>query len=85
MKAPKEMICAVVHVGTQAPGVLQQVVLDPKKIKGDETKIIRLGDYPGDEYTGWQRLENIDLIEVLGVATYDPEKRTVTVTPDAAA
>ncbi len=75
------MIVCVVQVHTQAPGVLHQVVVDPKKIKGD---LIRLGDYPGDEYVGWQRLTNIDIVITLGVATYDQDKRTVTVTPDAA-
>ena len=78
------MICAVVHVGTQQPGVLHQVVIDPEKLKGVKgAQIIRLGDYPGDEYCGWQRLDNIDVVEVLGVATYDKEKKCVTVTPRA--
>ena len=80
MKPPKEMVCVVAHVASQAPAVFHQFVIDPGKVKGE---LIRLGDYPGDEYVGWQRLQNIDIIEVLGVATYDQEKKKITVTPDA--
>ena len=80
MKKPTEMICAVIHASTQAPSVLHQVVIDPEKVKGN---IIRLGDYPGDEYVGWLNLQHIDVIEVLGVATYDAAAKKVTVTPNA--
>ena len=86
MNTPTEMICAVVQVATQAPGVLHQVIIDAAKVKRLNAgptgmDLIRLGDYPGDEYVGWQRLQNISIIVVLGHA--DVVDKRVVVTPHA--
>lgn len=74
-----EPVCAVIHLAHQHPAVLHMVVLDPGKIKNGS--LIRLGDFPGDEAVGWQYLESIEVLQVLGRATYDAEKRQVTVAP----
>jgi hypothetical protein len=54
-----------VQLRHQAPGVIHQVVLDPAKIKDG---LIRLGDWPGDEAVGWQHLENVTVLVILGRA-----------------
>jgi hypothetical protein len=49
---------------------IEQVVIrnnDPT-IATSEGTIIRLGETPGDEYMGWVRLEDIELVAVLGRA-----------------
>ena len=83
MKLPTRMSLAIVHLPSQQPSVIHQVVIDPSKIRtlprGD---LIRLGDYPGDEAVGWQRIETIELLDTIGAATFDPETKTLTVTPD---
>ena len=79
MKLPTRMSLAIVHLPSQQPSVIHQVVLDPAKVRGD---LIRLGDYPGDEAVGWQRIETIELLDTIGAATFDPETKTLTVTPD---
>ena len=73
MEAPQVALVAVVQVGTQPPGVLHQVILSPDKVK--DGLLIRLGDFPGDEYTGWQFLRNVAVVQVLGKAVYDEEKK----------
>jgi hypothetical protein len=65
----------VVQLLTQAPGVLHQITLDPNKIKDG---LIRIGDTPGDEATGWQ--QNIHVHVILGTAKLEKDG-TVTVTP----
>ena len=59
---------AVVQLRTQPEGVIHQVTLRPDKVK---ESIIRLGDTPGDEITGWQYPDNILIVEILGEAFED--------------
>ena len=80
-------ICAVVQLAHQPPGVIHQVVLDPAKTKavageinGKTPFLIRLGEWPGDQANGWQYIENIAVLAVLGRATRDGN--SVTVTPE---
>lgn len=84
-------ICAVVQLATQPPGVIHQVILDPAKTKavageiaGRTPFLIRLGEWPGDEARGWQYVENIAVLAVLGRASLGEgdQKFTVTVTPE---
>ena len=73
---PRELIdaiCAIVHFSHQQPHVYHQVTLDPEKVKDN---FIRIGDYPGDEYCGWQPLEAITIHVELGIV--DLEAKTVT-------
>ena len=63
--SPTEPTCCVVQLRHQAPGVIHQVVLDPAKMKDG---LIRLGDWPGDEAVGWQHLENVTVLVILGRA-----------------
>ena len=63
--SPTEPTCCVVQLRHQAPGVIHQVVLDPLKMKDG---LIRLGDWPGDEACGWQHLENVVVLTILGTA-----------------
>lgn len=77
-------IVAVVHLAHQPPLVNHQVLLHPDKIVSYADKdghMIRLGEFPGDEANGWIDLQAIEILHVLGSATYDPEKREVKVTP----
>jgi len=83
-----EPVCCVVQLAHQAPGVVHQVVLDPSKTKavadelaGRAPFLIRLGDWPGDEARGWQYMDNIAVLVVLGRAELIDEK-TVRVTPE---
>jgi hypothetical protein len=62
-------------VTTERPGVLHQVVLDPAKLKDG---LIRLGEWPGDEFRGWKRLEDVQIISVLGRAERNGNEVTVT-------
>ena len=80
-----ERVCAVVHLAHQHPMVAHQVVLDPAKVVTPQfgKDLIRIGDYPGDEAAGWNFLEAIEILHVLGTADYDPEKREVRITPYA--
>jgi hypothetical protein len=65
-------------------------VLDPAKLKDG---LIRLGEWPGDEFRGWKRLEDVQIISVLGRAAITKRDGTawegseadkaVTVTPNA--
>ena len=64
--SPTEPTCCVVQLRHQAPGVIHQVVLDPAKMKDG---LIRLGEWPGDEAHGWQHLENVTVLTILGTAT----------------
>jgi hypothetical protein len=65
MDTPTQPIVAVIHTRMQPPGVLQQVTIRPDKLKGN---IIRFGETPADEYMGWVRLEDIEVVAVLGKA-----------------
>ena len=47
----------------QAAGVIHQVVIDPAKIRDG---LIRLGEWPGDEANGWQYVDNLTVLLVLG-------------------
>lgn len=69
-------VCAVVQLRHQQPGVVHQVVLDPAKVKGE---LIRLGEWPGDEASGWKYVRDVIVVEPLGYAARDGN--TVTVTP----
>ena len=71
MEAPTQAIVAVIHTRMQPPGVLQQVTIRPDKVKGE---ILRLGETPADEYIGWVRLEDIEIVAVLGKAVPDGDK-----------
>ena len=75
MQLPEKAILAIVRPldGVQNPGLLFQVIIDPKKVNGE---FIRLGDYGGDELTGWKRWENIDIVHILG--TLGEDGKTVT-------
>jgi len=67
--------------------VIHQVVLDPGKVKavsgaevgGKTPFLIRLGEWPGDQINGWQWMDNIAVLVVLGRASRDGN--TVTVVP----
>ena len=63
--SPSAPTLCVVQLRHQAPGVIHQVVIDPDKIKDG---LIRLGDWPGDEAVGWQHVENITVLVILGLA-----------------
>jgi hypothetical protein len=65
METPTQAIVAVIHTKMQPPGVLQQVTIRPDKVKGN---ILRLGETPADEYMGWVRLEDVEIVQVLGKA-----------------
>ncbi len=71
MDSPTQPIVAVIHTRMQPPGVLQQVTIRPDKVKGE---IIRLGETPADEYMGWVRLEDVEIVQVLGKAVEQPDK-----------
>ena len=58
-----EPTLCVVQLKHQAPGVIHQVVLDPAKMRDG---LIRLGDWPGDEANGWQYVDNVQVLLVLG-------------------
>jgi len=45
------------------PAEYYQVTIDPNMVRGD---FIRFGQNPGDELMGWQRLEAITVVQVLG-------------------
>lgn len=81
-----EPVCCVVQLVHQQPGVIHQVVLDPAKTKavageiaGRTPFLIRIGEWPGDEANGWQYMDNVLVLAVLGRATR--EENSVTVTP----
>lgn len=59
----KEPTLCVVQLKHQTPGVVHQVVLDPQKMKDG---LIRLGEWPGDEANGWQLMDNIVVLAILG-------------------
>ena len=61
--SPTEPTLCVVQLRHQAPGVIHQVVLDPQKMRDG---LIRLGEWPGDEAHGWQHMENVCVLTVLG-------------------
>ena len=65
----------MVQLKHQHAGVVHQVVLDPAKIKEG---LIRLGDWPGDEAVGWQFMQNITVLLVLGKAEIVEGKTQVT-------
>jgi hypothetical protein len=71
METPTQAIVAVIHTRMQPPGVLQQVTIRPDKVKGN---ILRLGETPADEYMGWVRLEDVEIVQVLGKAEQQPDK-----------
>ena len=53
----------MVQLKHQPQGVVHQVVIDPAKIRDG---LIRLGDWPGDEANGWQYVDNLTVLLVLG-------------------
>ena len=61
--SPTEPTLCVVQIKHQAAGVIHQVVIDPAKIRDG---LIRLGDWPGDEANGWQYVDNLTVLLVLG-------------------
>ena len=63
--SPTEPTLCVVQLRHQAPGVIHQVVLDPAKMKDG---LIRIGEWPGDEAHGWQHMENVCVLTILGRA-----------------
>lgn len=50
------------------PGVLHQVTLRRDKVSGEH---IRLGETPGDELSGWQWLDALEVVGVLGILQDD--------------
>ena len=60
-----EPTLCVVQLKHQAPGVIHQVVLDPAKMRDG---LIRIGEWPGDEAHGWQYMDNVTVLAVLGRA-----------------
>ena len=66
----------IIQLRTQTSGVIHQVMLRPDKIKDG---LIRLGETPGDEASGWQYPANIIVLSVLGIGTEEKDK-TWTVT-----
>lgn len=68
-------LLAVIHLATQPPGVLQQVVLRPDKFSPNKT-LIRLGETQGDEACCWADVRHVQIVEWLG--TVDLESKTVT-------
>lgn len=74
----KVATCAVVKLGTQPAGVLQQVVLRPDKVS--RGGLIRLGDTVGDEAVGWLHPASVLVVEILGHATAIADDK-VTVVP----
>ena len=74
--SPTEPTCCVVQLRHQQPGVIHQVVLDPAKMKNG---LIRIGEWPGDEAHGWQHMENVTVLVVLGRA--ENVQGTVRLTP----
>lgn len=68
MDKPTSAYVAIVHFIPVQPGtrpIYYQVTVDPEAVtlKG----YIRFGLHPGDEITGWQPMESIEVDEVLGV------------------
>ena len=61
--SPTEPTLCVVQIKHQPQGVVHQVVIDPTKIRDG---LIRLGDWPGDEANGWQYVDNVQVLLVLG-------------------
>lgn len=61
----KENWFVIVQLKNQPHNVIHQVMLRPDKIHDG---LIRLGETPGDEITGWQYPENIEIVAVLGRA-----------------
>ena len=72
----EEPTVAVIQLRTQPPGVMHQVVLRPDKVKqtmrqcslghAHNSAVIRIGETPGDEASGWQFPENVLVVTVLG-------------------
>lgn len=77
MDVPHKPICVVIEVHRSGlpPDTLYQVTLRPDKFIESEY-IIRLGETPGDEFTGWVRIEHINIVAVLGEVNL--EKNEVT-------
>ena len=61
--SPTEPTLCVVQLKHQPQGVVHQVVIDPAKIRDG---LIRLGDWPGDEAYGWQWIDNLTVLIMLG-------------------
>ena len=61
--SPKEPTLCVVQLKHQPQGVVHQVVIDPAKMRDG---LIRLGEWPGDEANGWQYMDNMVVLLVLG-------------------
>lgn len=63
---------AVIQLRTQPSGVIHQVVLRPDKVKTtgrrETDAVIRLGETPADEASGWVSPQNIYVVAVLGEA-----------------
>lgn len=70
----RQPVCAIVKLAHQAPGVFHRVVLDPEKQEGE---LLRLGDWPGDEAAGWQMIEAIRVVAVLGYASLEGNQTKV--------
>ena len=73
--SPTEPTLCVVQLKHQPQGVVHQVVIDPAKIRDG---LIRLGEWPGDEANGWQMMDNIVVLLVLGRAELVEGKTRVT-------
>ena len=71
MEAPTQPVVAVIHTRMQPPGVLQQVTIRPDQVKGE---IIRFGGTPEDEYMGWVRLQDVEIVQILGRAVEENGK-----------
>lgn len=69
----RDYIC-IVHVAGQMPGVIHQVALRKDKLRGN---LIRLGETPGDEFQGWRRCSDIEIIAILGTMHLDDKQQVI--------
>ena len=70
MEAQKEKVVALVKClsGQQHPDVIFQATLDPERVFKSYIRFGFWGDNKGqgDELTGWMRLEDWEVVDVLG-------------------
>lgn len=74
MEIPNKKMVAIVTFNNmpQVRPIYYQITIDPKDIS-DGGEFIRLGNAPGDEITGWQRIDSLDIQEKLAEVGEDGE------------
>lgn len=71
-----QRIIAIVRFGPPSdndglrPAEYYQVTIDPEHFSPDR-QLIRFGEYPGDEITGWQRAAAIYVVSILATWPYE--------------